>query len=184
MSDLLLQEARTIGQQLSVVQKAQLIEWLSSDLHQALVEQPETATVVTLQPLNGHDLRASITTDQDPDEVEPTWTAAEIRELMKPEPKTGAEIVALSKTLDLRSWREQEIPDVTDLDAGEAESTWTAAAISALMKPDPKTGAEIAAMIESGEIDPSIGAEIDMPDVVKWLENLRRQERIERGLEA
>ena len=39
-------------------------------------------------------------------------------------------------------------------------------------------------MIESGEIDTSIGAELDIPDVVKWLENLRRQERMERGLEA
>lgn len=133
MSDLLLQEARTIGEQLSVTQKAQLIEWLSRDLHQALVEQPETATVVTPHPLNGHDLRTSIPGGQDLAEVEPTWTAAEIR---------------------------------------------------ALMKPDPKTGAEIAAMIESGAIDTSIGAELDIPDVVKWLENLRRQERIERGLEA
>ena len=137
MSDLLLQEARTIGKQLSVAQKAQLIEWLSSDLHQALVAQTETTSVITPHPLNGHDngydLGISITTDQDLDEVEPTWTAAEI---------------------------------------------------SALMKPDPKTGAEIAAMIESGEIDTSIGAELDIPDVVKWLENLRRQERMERGLEA
>ena len=137
MSDLLLQEARTIGKQLSVAQKAQLIEWLSRDLHQALVEQTETANVVIPRPLNGHDnghdLRASVTTDQDLDEVEPTWTEAEIR---------------------------------------------------ALMKPDPKTGTEIAAMIESGEIDTSIGAELDIPDVVKWLENRRRQERIERGLEA
>ena len=133
MSDLLLQEARTIGKQLSVAQKAQLIEWLSSDLHQALVEQTETTSAVTPHPLNGHGLYESVTTDQDLDEVEPTWTEAEIR---------------------------------------------------ALMKPDPKTGAEIAVMIESGEIDTSIGAELDIPDVVKWLENLRRQERMERGLEA
>lgn len=121
MSDLLLQEARTIGKQLSVAQKAQLIEWLSRDLHQALVAQSD-ATVVLGRPLNGHDngyenghdLRTSITVGQELDAVEPTWTEAEIRELMKPDPKTGAEIVALSKTLDLSSWQEQEIPDVVE----------------------------------------------------------------------
>lgn len=119
MSDLLLQEARMIGKQLSVAQKAQLIEWLSRDLHQALLEQTETTNGVTPpRPLNGHDnghdLRTSTSVDQGLDEVEPTWTEAEIRALMKPDPKTGAEIVALSKKLDLSSWQAQELPDVVE----------------------------------------------------------------------
>ncbi len=47
----------------------------------------------------------------------------------------------------------------------------------------PKTGAEIVAMLESGEIDTSAWKEIDIPDPVVWLQELRRQERVQRGLE-
>lgn len=112
MSDLLLLEACALSKQLSLTQKAQLIEWLSGDLRQALVDQAAES------PLNGadahHDARPSIANDQAWAEVEPTWTAAEIHALMQPDPKTGAEIVALAQTLDLSSWQEQDIPDVVE----------------------------------------------------------------------
>ena len=62
------------------------------------------------------------------------------------------------------------------------EQPWTAEELRELMRPDPKTGAEIAAMIESGEVDTSVWAAMEIPDVVEWVEELRRQERIERGL--
>ena len=68
-------------------------------------------------------------------------------------------------------------------EAPREERTWTEAEIKALMKPDPKTGAEIVAMLESGEIDTSTWMEMDIPDSVEWVKNLRRQERIHRGLE-
>lgn len=63
------------------------------------------------------------------------------------------------------------------------ERPWTEEEIRELMRPKPKTGAEIAAMIESGEVDTSVWAEMDIPDVVEWLQNLRHQERIQRGLD-
>lgn len=125
MSEVLLQEARTISERLSSTEKIQLIEWLSVQLREELETAPALSESATR---NGN---ADIATEP-ADDIAPTWTEAEIQEMMKP---------------------------------------------------NPKSGAEIAARIESGEIDTSIGAEIDIPDVVAWLENLRRQERYDRGLE-
>lgn len=72
-------------------------------------------------------------------------------------------------------------PDATDALPWE-ERPWTEEEIRALIQPDPKTGAEIAAMIESGEIDTSEWAAMDIPDSVEWVKNLRRQQRRQRGL--
>lgn len=68
-------------------------------------------------------------------------------------------------------------------DSSWEETPWTAEEIREPMKPEPKTGAEIAAMIESGEIDMSEWAAMDIPDSVEWVNEIRRQERQYRGLE-
>lgn len=142
MSQTLLQEARTIGEQLSVLEKIQLIEWLSAQLRQEFDTPQRTpalgAPAGTDELTNGHGnaqhyTTVAVTVEPAIDEVPPTWTDEEIQ---------------------------------------------------AMMKPSPKTGAEIAAMLESGEIDTSVGAELEIDNVVTWLEDLRRQERIERGLEG
>jgi hypothetical protein len=54
------------------------------------------------------------------------------------------------------------------------ERPWTEAEIKALMKPDPKTGAEIAAWLEA---NPDTGGwgEMDIPDVVEWVKDLRHK---------
>lgn len=78
----------------------------------------------------------------------------------------------LVKTAELAS--QDEIP--------WEEQPWTQEELRELMRPDPKSGAEIAAMIESGEVDTSVWAAMNIPDVVEWVQELRRQERIERGL--
>lgn len=74
--------------------------------------------------------------------------------------------------------------DTIETSTDQTAVTWTDEEIRAMMKPTPKTGAEIAAMLESGEIDTTVGREMEISDVVTWLENLRRQERIDRGLEG
>lgn len=68
-------------------------------------------------------------------------------------------------------------PDATDALPWE-ERPWTEEEIRALMQPNPKTGAEIAAWIEA---NPDTGgwAELDIPDVVEWVRQLRRQQRPE-----
>lgn len=71
----------------------------------------------------------------------------------------------------------------TGAETAQKDRQWTEAEIRQLMTPDPKTGAEIVAMLESGEIDTSTWMEMDIPDPVEWVKNLRRQERIHRGLE-
>lgn len=55
-------------------------------------------------------------TDEEDDmnrELRP-WSEAEVREMIKPKPKTGAEIVALIDQLDLSEWQQMDIPDVTE----------------------------------------------------------------------
>jgi hypothetical protein len=73
-------------------------------------------------------------------------------------------------------------PQPVDRLGEEDLAEWTIEEVRAMIHPAPKTGAEIAAMIESGEIDTNVGAELEVPDAVTWLENLRRQERVDRGL--
>jgi hypothetical protein len=59
-------------------------------------------------------------------------------------------------------------------EAPREERPWTEAEIKALMKPDPKTGAEIAAWLEA---NPDTGGwgEMDIPDVVEWVKDLRHK---------
>jgi len=42
------------------------------------------------------------------------WTETEIREWLKPEPRTSAAIVALLDRLDLGEWQAMNIPDVVE----------------------------------------------------------------------
>lgn len=125
---------------LSSVEKAHLIEWLGAGLRQELLaseaayQQPliaEEPDAVHRNGINGFAKREAIIPPHEHSWEEQPWTAEELRELMRP---------------------------------------------------DPKTGAEIAAMIESGEVDTSVWAAMDIPDVVEWLQDLRHQERSERGL--
>jgi hypothetical protein len=69
-----------------------------------------------------------------------------------------------------------------DLDEPEIESdalTWTDEELAELLKPStPKTGAEIAAMIRSGELGAGAWSEMahpEMTDSVEWVKALRRQ---------
>lgn len=142
MSNRTVQQVKAlITADLSVVEKAHLVEWLGADLRQAL-------------------LTASMVQRQESPTAEP-----EVK------PQHGHNGVA---TLD-ESAPQHEIP--------WEEQAWTEQELRELMHPDPKTGAEIAAMIESGEVDTSVWAAMDIPDAVEWVNNLRRQEWLGRGLE-
>ena len=138
---LILQEARAIGERLSATEKIELIEWLRIQLCQE-VNTSQSAI----------EADAPTRSDEFPNGHDNTQYDA-----------TGS--AALIPSVD-------EVPP-----------TWTDEEIRVMMRPNPKTGAEIAAMLESGEIDTSVGAELEIADVVTWLEDLRRRERIERGLE-
>jgi hypothetical protein len=132
---------------LSLVEKAHLIEWIGTDLRQTL------ALGVPAQPDHG-----VIPVDRDEEAAHSHVTNGFTSHRMK---------------------------DVGD-DQNELfweERPWTEAELRELMRPDPKSGAEIAAMIESGEVDTSVWAAMEIPDVVEWIKNLRQQERIQRGLE-
>lgn len=125
---------------LSVVEKAHLIEWLGAGLGQEL--------------LAGKALQQGESVTPDPGITHYNGANGLVK---TDEPASQDEI----------PWEEQP---------------WTEQELRELMRPDPKTGAEIAAMIESGEVDTSVWAAMDIPDVVEWVETLRRQERIDRGL--
>ena len=75
------------------------------------------------------------------------------------------------------------ISELVDAELPWEERPWTPEEIKALMKSEPKTGAEIAAMILSGEVDTSVWAEMDIPDSVEWVKEQRRQRREQRALE-
>jgi hypothetical protein len=68
-----------------------------------------------------------------------------------------------------------------------AESSWTDEELAELFKPStPKTGAEIAAMIQSGELNTSAWSEMMNPhiiDSVEWVKALRRDMRKRRNLD-
>lgn len=135
MSTTLLQKAKEISGKLSDAEKVQLFDWLSSQLYQdqkSQQTQPVKDEQTRIHTANGHSTNPTTAAVYDEEDVETPWTLDEVQ---------------------------------------------------AMIRPDPKSGAEIAAMIKSGEIDTSIGAEMEISDVVVWLENLRRQERIDRGLE-
>ena len=108
---------------LSVVEKAQLVEWLGADLRQALLTdltvQPQAspAPEAEITPHNSSNTFAKtdegIAAHELPWEEQP-WTTAELRELRHPDPKTGAEIAELIDRLDLRAWKAMDIPDVVE----------------------------------------------------------------------
>lgn len=65
------------------------------------------------------------------------------------------------------------------------ETDWTAeewAELQSLQTPNLKTGAEIVAMIESGELDLSGWEDMGITDSVQWVEEQREQRRKKRGL--
>jgi hypothetical protein len=121
---------------LSMAEKAQLIEWLGGELRQELARQS-------------------------PESVAPEYDGTHRNE-----------INGFTKTAQLLP--QDEIP--------WEEQPWTAEELHELMCPDPKTGAEIAAMIESGEVDTSVWAAMDIPDVVEWI-NEQRHQRMQRRTE-
>jgi hypothetical protein len=107
---------------LSVVEKAQLIEWLGAGLRQELLaDQAKQQAPTTPEPEMTHHngatgfvkTAASAPQDEIPWEEQP-WTAEELRELMQPDPKSGAEIVQLLERLDLSEWEAMDIPDVVE----------------------------------------------------------------------
>lgn len=111
-----------ITAELSGVEKAQLIEWLGAGLRQELLadqaeQQASTAATPEMAQHNG--ANAFVKTDElaSPDEIpweEQPWTEEELHELMRPNPKSGAEIVQLLDRLDLSEWKAMNIPDVVE----------------------------------------------------------------------
>lgn len=105
---------------LSVVEKAHLVEWLGAGLQHELltdkvIQQGESVapdhTVAHHNGTNGLVKTDEIASqDEIPWEEQP-WTAEELRDLMRPDPKTGAEIVQLLDRLDLSEWEAMDIPD-------------------------------------------------------------------------
>jgi hypothetical protein len=70
-----------------------------------------------------------------------------------------------------------EIPEKVDEEIPWEERPWTKEELRELMTPDPKTGAEIVAMIKSGELDTSEWVAMNITDSVEWIEQMREQER-------
>lgn len=124
MSNRTVQQVKAlITADLSVVEKAQLVEWLGAGLRQELVAdkaiQPNAPTApmseeAQHQGANGFTPPPALTPlNAIPWEEQP-WTAEELRELMRPDPKTGSEIVQLLDRLDLSEWEAMDIPDVVE----------------------------------------------------------------------
>lgn len=108
---------------LSVVEKVQLVEWLGADLRQELLadetvqQQESAAPEAEITPHNGRNGFANtdeLALQHEMPWVEQPWTEQELRELMRPDPKTGAEIVQLLDRLDLSEWVAMDIPDVVE----------------------------------------------------------------------
>jgi hypothetical protein len=74
------------------------------------------------------------------------------------------------------------ISQVTEADADEAppadaDVTWTDEELKELLKPDPRPGSEVVAMIRSGEIDLSAWAEQNITDSVEWVKQQREKRK-------
>lgn len=81
--------------------------------------------------------------------------------------------------LDLPDFADGEV-HVTVERSFDPETDWTEeelAQLAELRKPEPKTGAEIAAMIRSGELDLSAWKALNITDSVAWLEEQRAKRR-------
>lgn len=121
MSVAVVEQVKELIDGLSVNEKVGLIEWLGATVGRELRTKPlitrkkgskaVKATQPAPPPLNGSTTHLPVM-ESAPEER--SWTEAEIRELMKPDPKTGAEIVAMIEQLDLREWQEEDIPDVVE----------------------------------------------------------------------
>lgn len=123
------QVKKLIISDLSLVEKAHLIEWIGTDLKQTLAlgnpAQPDPGAIpvernedtahsngtngfISHRMRDGGEDQAGLSWEERP------WTEAELRELMRPDPKTGAEIVALLDRLELSDWETLDIPDVVE----------------------------------------------------------------------
>jgi hypothetical protein len=73
------------------------------------------------------------------------------------------------------------------MDESNKRLDWTDEELAELLKPGiPKTGAEIAAMVESGELDASAWSEMINPhiaDPVEWVKALRSEMARKRNLD-
>lgn len=124
MSERTVEQVKTlITADLSAVEKAQLIEWLGAGLRQELLADETMQQQEPIAPnqgitydngINGFPQTDEGTAAYDLPWAEQPWTAEELRELMRPDPKTGAEIVQLLDRLDLSEWEAMDIPDVVE----------------------------------------------------------------------
>ncbi|MEZ4735243.1 MAG: hypothetical protein R3E79_49745 [Caldilineaceae bacterium] len=117
MSDRTVEQVKAlITAELSAVEKAQLVEWLGLALRQELLAgeatQPREGT--HQNGANGFAETNELTPQNEIPWEEQPWTEEELRELMRPDPKTGAEIVELLDRLDLSEWEAMDIPDVVE----------------------------------------------------------------------
>jgi hypothetical protein len=112
MSNGVLEQAKQLTSTLSAVEKVKLIEWLGAVLVQ------ELSTQSIYRQANGSEQSVANPAPDAADDVpweERPWTEEEIRLLMKPNPKTGAEIAAwLEANPDTGGWAEMDIPDVVE----------------------------------------------------------------------
>jgi hypothetical protein len=108
---------------LSSVEKAHLIEWLGAGLRQELLANEAALPHEPVAPDQDMAYRNGINGSAKTDEIAPQgevsweeqpWTAEELRELMRPDLKTGAEIVELLDRLDLSEWEAMDVPDVVE----------------------------------------------------------------------
>ncbi len=121
MSAAVVEQVKQLIDGLSVNEKVGLVEWLGATLGQDLAtpslkrkkrRKVAKATKPTASTNNGGTTHPSVA--EIPWEERP-WTEAEIKELMKPDPKTGAEIAAwLEANPDTGGWGEMDIPDVVE----------------------------------------------------------------------
>lgn len=120
MSTAVVEQVKQLIDELSVKEKVGLVEWLGATLGRELAATPvkrkkrskaAQATRSAAPIVNGNATHAAVTQSS---AQEHPWTEAEIRQLLKPDPKPGAEIVALLEQLDLREWQEMDIPDVVE----------------------------------------------------------------------
>jgi hypothetical protein len=120
MSAAVVEQVKQLIDELSVNEKVGLVEWLGATLGRELAatsvkrkkrSKAAQAARSAAPVVNGDVGGAAVAAIE---EEERPWTEDEIRELMKPDPKTGAEIVAMLEQLDLREWQEMDIPDVVE----------------------------------------------------------------------
>ena len=151
MSEAVLQQVKELINNLSGAEQAQLIEWLGAVWSQALTSLPVKAI---------KEDHTSYATQIDPDSVISTDS-------------NGASHYNLGNH-DLQTKRVARPPDEIQGDIPWEKRAWTETEIHAFMKPKSKTGAEIAAWLRANP-DTGDWTEMDIPDVVEWVRQLRHQ---------